>query len=173
MRILGIDPGSAYNGWALFDDNELIDRGQIVADSRLKWGLRLNMLTAQFRGLIMEKSPDIIAIEKTTMGGGDERTAAQAFSQGANTRDTEELAGCIGMMAARQGIDVVRVTPQGSLSALGCRWGAKDREVRDAFLRRFPDTGKMRVQDHHEARAAGVALRGEAQWRIEKRQSSR
>jgi hypothetical protein len=107
------------------------------------------------------------------MGGGAERTAAQAFSQAALTRCTEELAGCIGMMAARKGIEVVRVTVQGGLKALGCKHGATDREVVDAFLRLYPNSGKMLAKDHHEARAVGIGLRGEKNWRLDQARATR
>ena len=173
VKVLGIDPGSSHNGWALLEDGKLLDRGQISGDSKIVWGRQLNLLTAAFRRVLAETQPALVAIEKTAMGGGAARTAAQAFSQAALTRCTEELAGCIGMMAARQGIDVVRVTVQGGLKALGCKHGATDREAVDAFMRLCPDSGKLLVKDHHEARAAGIALRGAKEWQLERARGQR
>lgn len=165
MTTLGVDPGSSHNGWAVFRDGKLLECGQINADGKQKWARRRPGLLAAFGRLLRQWQPDLVAIEKTQMGGGEERTAAQAFSQAANTRATEELAGEIMVMATKQGAACTRVTVQGGLKALGCKHGATDRQVAEAFGLMFGR--KLLVKDHHEARAAGVAMRGEAQWKLE------
>jgi hypothetical protein len=65
------------------------------------------------------------------------------------------------VIAARAGCEVVRVLPTRGLSALGlkCRPKPTDGTQAQAFARL---TGrKCKAEDHHEARAYGVALAGQ------------
>lgn len=163
MTTLGIDPGAVHVGWALFVDGDLHDQGQVCGDGKMPWRHRKPYMIRAIEQIIREKQPNLVAIEKTQRGGGRDRSPGQIASQADYTRDTEELAGEIGMMAVAVGAAVVRVAPLDGLRPLGLRTGASDRDVVNAFTRMFGlNRGKkLLVKDHHEARAAGVALHGE------------
>ena len=171
MTTLGIDPGTARCGWVLLDGTRLLKRGVVDIGGKQPWPVKLKAATVAFAEIMAECAPGLVAIEKTQVPPPQEDdSVGRVFSMAQLTHRTEELSGMLQVLAVGVGAQIVRVSPAGSLSALGCKRGAKDRAVSAAFGRLFGV--KCLVKDHHIARAAGVALRGQAEWQLQQRRAS-
>ncbi len=166
MTCLGIDPGTAMCGWCLLDGAAHVAHGTVDISGRQPWAAKRRRAEEQFASLLAEHRPDVVAIEKTQVPRPQETDSpARVFSMGVLTQHTEELAGALTGLAVARGAQVVRVSPAGGLSALGCKRGATDRDVAEAFCRLFGV--KLLVREHHVGRAAGVALRGATEARLQ------
>jgi Holliday junction resolvasome RuvABC endonuclease subunit len=172
VSTLGLDPGTRYLAWAIVRDGAPPEtgclRGMDIRSSRcprgMPWPRVLAELVRGLEGMVHECQPDVIACEATQPNLSRDRTGAQAASQLVNTQRTEQLVGHARAIAATVGAQFVLVSPQASLQPLGLKRGATDRQTVEAFARL---TGLKRlVRDHHEARAWGVAVRGEADARL-------
>jgi hypothetical protein len=170
---LGLDPGTRYLAWAIIRTDAPPEtgclRGMDIRSSRcprgMPWPRVLAELVRGLDGMVHECQPDVIACEATQPNLSRDRTDAQAASQLVNTQRTEQLIGHVRALAASCGARFALVSPQASLQPLGLSRGATDRQAAEAYTRL---TGrKLLVRDHHEARAWGVAVRGEREARLQ------
>lgn len=165
MNTLGIDPGTATCGWCLLSGATILHYGTVDISGKQPWPIKRRAAEQAFASILAEHRPEVVAIEKTQVPRPQENDSpARVFSMGVLTQHTEELAAALTGLAVAHGAQVVRVSPAGGLSALSCKRGAKDRDVAEAFTRLFGV--KLLVRDHHVARAAGVALRGQTEARL-------
>ena len=172
IHVLGIDPGTSYCGWCCLEGTRLIRRGVVDISGKHPWPVKRRAAEQAFAEIVRNLRPDLVAIEKTQAAPPKEGdTPGRVFSMAVLTQHTEELSGLLQVLATGAGAGIVRVSPAGSLAALSCKRGAKDRQVAEAFTRLFGE--KCLVKDHHVARAAGVALRGEVEWRLQQAKAQR
>ena len=173
MTTLGIDPGARHTGWAVTHDGTLHDHGRYTIDTSADWKRGSTRMVEQFAHLLTEMQPDLVVVESTEMSGrGDQgRSESAVFSMAVNTQRTEELAGRLLLAAQSAGAATARVHPARGLSALGLKRGCTDGTVSKAFT--LLTGRKLLAKDHHEARALGVALAGEKQWRLEQAKQGR
>lgn len=173
-RCLGIDPGSRYTAWAYLDGPALLDRGCIIGPvvatktkPGVPWKSALAELSKHVEARIVEFRPDLVACEETQHAISHERAGKGAMSQAINTARTEEVIRGLAVSCERHGVPLVMVHPASSIAALACKRGATDGEVSAAAKRLFGVEGQWLAISSHEARAAGVALRGSQQYRLD------
>lgn len=84
MKILGIDPGTSRIGYGLIDGNtsRLIRYGVIEAKEKDLTGKIAN-LTVQFRALLTEAAPELVAIEKLYFAKNQKTALDVAQARGA------------------------------------------------------------------------------------------
>lgn len=175
MRVLGIDPGVRTCGWALLDD-ELLDRGSIIgppiktqAKPGTPWKQACGQILAQVALLLDETQLEVVCCEQTqtAVSNDDKLSQSARLSRAVNGQRTQEIiAGLAGLCGAR-GLPLVMVHPHSSLAALSCKRGASDSDVARAARLLFGQE-KWFAKDAHEGRAAGVALRGGREHRLQK-----
>ena len=66
MRVLSFDQASAKSGFALFDDEKLVDHG-VIAVKEKDASLKLNIMFAEISKKIEENTPDLVIIEGTAL----------------------------------------------------------------------------------------------------------
>ncbi len=64
VKILGVDPGLETIGFAFLEDEKLIDFGVIKTKSSDEKTARLGDIFTDFSALLLEFSPEVVAIEK-------------------------------------------------------------------------------------------------------------
>lgn len=69
MRILALDQSSRVSGWALFDDDELIEYGKIDLSNEPQIGERLHKLRCLIRDMIQELKIEKVILEDIYMDG--------------------------------------------------------------------------------------------------------
>lgn len=177
MPTLGIDPGPRHNAWAHLDGRRLLDRGTVsgpdIATSKhpkagVAWKRALANILEQLSLKLEEKQPSCVGIETVQHAISDTtRTDAQRQSQAINTQRTGEIIAGVQVLCAKRGLPCYLVHPVSSLAALGLRQGVTDRQVSERAGLLFGVKG-WAVGDAHQARAAGVGLRAESDWRRDK-----
>lgn len=89
MKLLAIDPGSVNTGYALFEDDKLVDAGRLHASQTWTPVERIHALIADMRKLIADTGPGTIVIEITSgkvqarHGGGGAGLAIYGVAVGA------------------------------------------------------------------------------------------
>ena len=84
-RILSLDASTSAIGWAVFEDDELIEYGRLTPTEKgLDWRDRVHNLLPQLENIILQYKPDKIYQEDVPMGGsGGIMTAIQlGYAQG-------------------------------------------------------------------------------------------
>ncbi|HOQ98177.1 MAG TPA: hypothetical protein PLJ35_05095 [Anaerolineae bacterium] len=173
MTTLGLDPGTATCGWCLLDRTKLLCCGEVhLGDKHTPWPVKLRAAEMAFADIVSEHAPDLIAYESTQPCPSREGdTPGRAFSMQVNTLRTVEIIQAIERLAGQHGIETVPVHPASGLKALGCKRGATDGDVARAFTALFGQ--KCLARENHIARAAGVALRGETEARLQREKALR
>ena len=182
MKTLGFDPGARFVAWAVLDGPRLLDRGCITGPivktkknpAGVEWQRALASILGAVEMRFREVKPELVACEQTQHVAGkramsDESRMAQAVA----TDRTQQIIGGIAVLCERYQVPLVMVHPASSAAALGVKRGATDGEVSAAAKAMFAWEGKWLASDAHEARACGVALRGEKDWRLEQAKARR
>jgi len=120
MKILGIDPGLETIGFALLEDEKLIDFGVVKTESGLSLPERLNNIFDDFRELIGEFRPDVAAVEKLFFVQNITNGIAVAHARGVLLQ-----------VLASEGISVLEVSPKDvKLAVCGYGNAPKDQVTR-------------------------------------------
>lgn len=174
---LGIDPGARYVAWAVVEGRTLIERGCIVGPfvktgtkPGTPWKETLAEIARALEDLLLLTGADVVACESTQHAiSQTEQTRGQSMGQAVNTARTQEVIQELALLCQKHGLPLVMVHPASSKAALLCGRGATDGQISAAAKMVFGVDAKWPAKKHHEAIAAGVALRGQKDWQLELR----
>jgi hypothetical protein len=162
--------------WAVLTDGRLTDRGcitgPIVKTKKNPAGVEWHRALASILGAVemrfREAEPDLVACEKTQHAISRKGMSEESrMSCAVATDRTQQIIGGIAVLCERYHVPLVMVHPASSAAALGVKRGATDGEVSQRAKLLFGVEGKWLASEAHIARACGVALRGEKDYRLE------
>ncbi|QQS59355.1 crossover junction endodeoxyribonuclease RuvC [Candidatus Peregrinibacteria bacterium] len=146
MKILGIDPGLATIGFALLEENKILDYGVFKTESGHPLADRLVQIGDDIRTLLAEFRPDCAFIEKLFFVQNVTNGMAVAHSRGVLL---EAL--------AREGIPTDEISPKDVKIAV-CGYGNADKkQVQHAIARIFRLSELPRPDDAADAIAIAYA----------------
>ncbi len=129
LRILGLDPGSVYTGYALVEKNgsrlTAIDSGRIACPRKAPLADRLGALSVELTGLIERLRPDAAALESVFQGLNPKSLIVLAQARGA-------------LLAAlsRHGVPIREYSPTRVKTAVS-GYGRADKDQVAAMVRRI------------------------------------
>ena len=150
MRVLSIDPGYGRCGMAIVDRGEngrdiLVYSDCIETSASQEFTERLATVAGECSRLIMQFSPDQVAIEKLYFSG-NQKTAMRVA----------EVRGALIQSATSHGIPVSEYTPAQIKSAAG-GWGGADKKQVISMVRMLITIEKeIRHDDEYDAIAVGI-----------------
>jgi Holliday junction resolvasome RuvABC endonuclease subunit len=76
-KILSLDASTTSTGWAVFEENKLIDYGKICPSQSLDWRERISLISKELTNIIEKYKPNKIAIEDVPLKKGGMKILVQ------------------------------------------------------------------------------------------------
>jgi crossover junction endodeoxyribonuclease RuvC len=149
IRILGLDPGLGRTGWGVIvvDGTRLshVAHGVLTSDAKQNLGIRLLALHRALTEIIVELSPQAIAVEQAFV----HKDPSAALKLG-HARAVALLA------AANAGLEIAEYAPN-HIKKCVVGVGHAGKEQVQAMIRRLLPTAKVEAADAADALAAAIA----------------
>ena len=152
MRIIGIDPGLSFTGFAIIDvdgkSKKICEYGSIRTNPEDSLGQRLDTIFEQINTVLHKWNPEIIVIEDVFI----KPNAPQLIIH------LGEVRGIIILAAYKMGVDVLLIKPTEVKSALTAS-GRADKEQIERVVRKIFELDSV-IKPSHASDALALALTG-------------
>jgi crossover junction endodeoxyribonuclease RuvC len=143
--ILGIDPGLENTGWAVVEEEKLVECGVILTSTKQKSAERLEKIYNELEGIIKKYKVTEMALESLFFA----KNARSAIK-------VSEAIGVVRLAGVKSGIEVAEYTPlQVKMALVG--YGRAEKEQVEVMVRSCLGLEKP-ISPSHASDAAAVAL---------------
>lgn len=143
MRILGIDPGSRFLGYAVIESNKVLTHGTLI-EKNGEISDRLFALYSGVKKIIQEFKPEVLAVEKIFFA----KNALSALKLG-------QVRGVILLAGAEAGLPIFEYAPNEIKKAVAGH-GHADKQTISHWIKIF--TGETEFKTHDASDALAIAI---------------